>query len=237
MRYPLLCRNENGCLRCSMTDKTHSRIRQMAPERGIGPILLMCILAWTNFLPAQNRECGSKMDVPRILTAGVATVDHPQIRFYLLGIHKQGDLPRMTVSFNDNIYSSTDRGQTWRLVKRGASYFDYTASDADTKTLYRHHRNGQHGADLEISRDGGRSWSVIHPKTTKGRHLGSLWIVRTSARTPGRIFVRRERRWRERILYIRGFRKNVSTLGGWEICDRKQGGIRIRSFFLKQTAS
>ena len=149
-----------------------------------------CWLGMNGTLKLKKTDAAtSKMDVPRILSAGVATIDHPQIRFYLLGIQKQDDLPRMTVSFNDNIYSSTDRGQTWRLVKRSASYFDYTASNADTKTLYRHHRNGQHVADLEISRDGGRSWSVIYPKTTKGRHLGSLWIVRTSVRNPGRIFV------------------------------------------------
>jgi hypothetical protein len=171
-----------------MTNITHSRIGQISPARKIDLILLICILASTNYLAAQKRECGGTTDVPRILSAGIATTDHPQIRMYLLGIQKQGDLPIMTASFNDSIYSSTDRGQSWNLVKRGANRFDYVASDADTKTLYRYCRNGQHRADLEISNDKGRSWSVIHPKTKNGRHLGSLWIVGTSSQNPGRIF-------------------------------------------------
>ena len=171
----------------SIRDAFYSR-KRAAPAKRFSPRVIVFILASLLFAHAQEQKCGDKADAPRILTAGIAGWDHPVICVQLLGIQKQGDLPRMTVSFNDNIYSSTDRGQTWHLVKRAASYFDYTVSNADTKMLYRYSRNGQHESDLDISHDGGRSWRIIHPKTATGRHLGRIWIIGTSARDPGRVY-------------------------------------------------
>ncbi len=164
-------------------------------------IAISCILIFGGSLPLafplERDLCGDDPRIQRVLSAGMETSDHFRIRVNILSIQQRGAVSRIAISSDMQVYSSTDRGNTWHLAKdlfrchqssTASAAGGCFVSNVDPQTVYRPAVKSQHRADIEVSRDEGRSWSLVHPRTIKGRHLGSLSIIGTGMQNPGRIY-------------------------------------------------
>jgi hypothetical protein len=142
--------------------------------------------------------CGEDPGAHRTLTLGWEAYDHFESDIHLLGIQRNRAVTRITVSIKNRIYSSSNRGTTWRSEASEPGCGQFTTirqindkciiSNADPQTLYRMTIATPHNSDVEVSRDGGRSWKLVHPKTIKGRHLGKVRILGTGYRSAGRVY-------------------------------------------------
>jgi hypothetical protein len=159
--------------------------------------LFSCIALNSSYqFPSAKEECGKVPSIRRKLSIGPEESDHLQSRLWLGVIEKRQGFSRIVIDEEGRIHYSDDRGLSWHREKT-ANYGRYTnsyipgkylVSKADPGTRFRPAINAQHKADLEISTNAGRTWSLIHPKTTLGRHLGHLSIIETGTRNPARIY-------------------------------------------------
>jgi hypothetical protein len=146
--------------------------------------------------PSTADECGKEPDIRRTLSIGPEELDHFNARLDLLGVQKCQGASKIWIKIDKITYSSDDRGLSWHIEK--TTYYGkltgsnppgiYVVSHADPETIFRPAIGAQHKSDLEVTTNGGRSWELIHPRTTSGRHLGNLSIVETGTKNPRKIY-------------------------------------------------
>jgi photosystem II stability/assembly factor-like uncharacterized protein len=170
----------------------------------------------------QIGSCGERPDVHRYLSPGVLAVMPVQPHVRILSVHRQGGVTEIVVSHGGMIYRTVNRGNTWRYDRNATDCQQFptvslsagcVVSNVDPRILYR--RGGPHRADLEVSRDGGRSWTVVHVQTQEGLHLGSAWIVGTGTQDRGRLYCEGSAVGQTRAVYVsEDFGKTFRFLNG-----------------------
>jgi hypothetical protein len=162
-------------------------------------LLIWCLTLIPAF-QSQRNACGDKIGNRRVLSRGVGAIMPVQINQQLLSIQKGDDphLSKLIISVRGQSYFSIDGGNSFVALKNKFCCYKYPTdldfpnvcvqSSANPKIFYRPAKNGHHGSDIELSRDGGKSWKAIHPKTSSGRYFGSIRIVGSSEHVPGRVY-------------------------------------------------
>jgi hypothetical protein len=162
--------------------------------------LLIWCLTLVPALQFQNNACGDRIDIRRILSRGVGAIMPVHINQQLLSIQKGSDShsSKLVIYVSGQSYFSIDGGNSFVALKNEISCHKYPAyidspgvcvqSSATPKINYRPAQNGRHPSDIELTRDGGKSWKVIHPRTSSGRHFGSIRIIGSSEHVLGRVY-------------------------------------------------
>jgi len=169
----------------------------MKRHEAVIAFLLFCINSIHFAFPYEGDLCGDDPNIQRILSIGQEATDHFQVSVKLLSIQTNEGTPQILISVGKRIYSSKDNSLNWHREINASDCRQLTIagnpggcviSNSDPRTIYRPAVGVPHQSDLDRSRDGGRSWKLIHPMSVDGRHLGSVRIVGTGMRDPGRIY-------------------------------------------------
>jgi len=161
-------------------------------------------------MSCQRGSCGEKADLRRYLSPGSQAVMSEQPHnVCILSVHGKDGGSEIVVSYGSDVYRSVDRGKSWQYDRNTMACQQFPTvslgpgcivSNVDPRIIYR--SGGPHRADIEISRDGGRSWTVVHPQTQEGVHLGSAWIIGTGTRSRGRLYCRGSAVGQIRAVYV-----------------------------------
>jgi hypothetical protein len=187
----------------------------------------VCFILGSSYqYPATEDRCGKDPSVRRILSIGPEEFDHFHTRLDLLGVQKFRGASRILLQIDKITYSSDDRGLSWHIGK--TTYYGkltaanppgvYVVSHADPKTVFRQAIGAQHKSDLEVSTNGGRSWELVHPRTTSGRHLAKVSIVETGTKNPQKIYAEISTVGERGIYVSDNYGKTFKPLLGWSPC-------------------
>lgn len=161
--------------------------------------LAVCLFCTLPFLSRgfQKEGCGRKVDDHRILSNGIGSIMPVTLYTQLLSVQKadKSNLSKICILEYGNKYYSIDQANSF-VAATGETYCEQyptmlsapgmcVQSMADAKTLFRPSKNKSY---YEISRNGGKFWKVIHPKSEKNSPFEDIHIMATSGNKANRVY-------------------------------------------------